>query len=605
MQYIFINPPNYLPSFAPIPGVPVLRGILESKNISTEYIDLNFDFFKTLLNSDYLNKYIDLINKILNNEIPNIEKFGFDIEENFLKKSLKEIFYFKKYSSLSKKIFFSKDLFYNPYILQKVLNTNVFGNCGNITDITFVKNLIPDVIDYRSHCENPDFTLDIELLNEYLNSEIFKLKNYYEKVIEKIIKKNPICIGITIGIPYQFIPAMLFAYMLKQKASIHINIGGSFFDHLYKNIVNLKDIFPLFCDSVSINDNTKTVYQLVEYIEGKRKISEVENIIYNENGELKINNSNEKCELSKLPFQVFNSSENYILPELVLPVQASTGCYWGKCIFCRCNGEKYNIKPVQNFVDEIEYLSKKYKTKFFYFWDNALPPQYLDKMSDLLKERKLNIRYSMLARFEKEYDLKLLKKLQKSGCRFIYWGMDSASDRVLKYIDKGIDIQTAKKVLKQAKSAKIGNFVYIIFGHPTETYDELLESYDFCKKMKKYVIKYNISPECVFLDGSIITKNRDYYVNKILTTNRERNILYSKLQKEINNIFNNRLQDFICEKSAVYLLYMEKYGYYKLPLVLNFYNFIYKHEKFAKIFFRFISEIKGIYSKLFNKKNMK
>ena len=109
--------------------------------------------------------------------------------------------------------------------------------------------------------------------------------------------------------------------------------------------------------------------------------------------------------------------EDFPLPELVFPVQASTSCYWRKCIFCDCSASEqgYTIKTVPRLVDEIEFLKKKYKTKYFYFWDNALHPNYLNKLADELQKRKINIIFSIYARFEPEFNLQLLKKLRKAG----------------------------------------------------------------------------------------------------------------------------------------------------------------------------------------------
>lgn len=563
MKYLFINPVSYQYTPAPVTGIPTLLGILHHNNISSEIVDLNLDFINKLLKDDLIVKYFEKMNFLYSSEMnpelhPKLKSAVENSKQNW-------DIYKRNLSLLKQKSRFiisvlSGDNYYNPLLFrsaQIILRAGLISMYNSLED-TITNSLIDDLEDCRSNCDNPDFEIDISYMLSYFNSEFASLKEYYINELPKIISEDTKCIGISIGHYYQFLPGMLLCYLIKQKYNVHVNIGGSFFNDYYKEMTNLKDLFSVFFDSVSIDDNTKTVLELIEYIDGKRDITEVENLISCQNGQIHINKTHKMNNISDLPFQEFYGYEknDYLIPKerVFLPIRASYGCYWHKCIFCMCSASDvtFEIKSPEKLVDEIEYLSKKYNTNHFYFWDNSLPPKYLDKMADLLIEKKLNIKYSFYARFEKEFDYKLLKKLKESGCLLIYWGLDSASERVLKYINKGITISNSKRVLKEAKKAKIANIVFNILGHPTETLEDIEKTYDYAKAVRNYVQEFIIVAKCLFVEGSVMQKNREYYKKLILTTPEQR----EEIKKRVHKLFNK----FDGIHSTNYLLYLEKFG---------------------------------------------
>lgn len=73
------------------------------------------------------------------------------------------------------------------------------------------------------------------------------------------------------------------------------------------------------------------------------------------------------------------SLEQYFTPDIIMPIQSSKGCYWGKCLFCGLHypPKKYTVKNPKKVVDEIEFLNKEYNIKIFEFVDEALHPAYL------------------------------------------------------------------------------------------------------------------------------------------------------------------------------------------------------------------------------------
>ncbi len=64
----------------------------------------------------------------------------------------------------------------------------------------------------------------------------------------------------------------------------------------------------------------------------------------------------------------------------------------------------------------------------------------------------------------------------------VIWGVESGNQRILNLMKKGTNVLDVKKVLKQSSDAGIKNVTYIMFGFPTETKEEFLDTINFLKE---------------------------------------------------------------------------------------------------------------------------
>lgn len=569
MKYYFVEPVCYCFSYSPIIGIPSLIAILEQNNYEAKHINLNIDFINKCLNEDF---YKTVFEKRYGNYSENIVEAPCTIKEvlkvanDIFQKKTKISPFNSKKNNIACKIFKNKKYFLNRLLYEFAYKTiNSLPVEIGFLDNIFMEKLIPDVGVYRSFSEDEKFSIDVESLKYYFENKISPIDSYIEEKADEIIAENPDCVGISIGYSFSFISGFLLAYKLKQKSRIHVNIGGSFFNDFYRKIYNLADLFGIFFDSISIGDNTCSVVDLMKYLSNKIELSQVANILYLEDGTVTKSSSEKSMKFKDLPFQSFTGYDfkNYINPEIIMPIQASSTCYWGKCIFCMYSAShNFQIKPVENVVNEMEYLANKYGVRYFNFWDNSLHPIFLSKLSSLIIKRKLNVRFSIYARFEKDFNYKLLKKMKKAGCIKIHWGLDATNQRVLDYINKGIQLDVTSRILKEAKKAGIYNFVYLIFGHPTETKQEMESVYSYLKKNRNYISRLDIASHVLFCTNSILERNREKYKKLIYTTPNERRICRKNVFEEFSDIQARDYCSSSCSDEAVIpmILYVDKYG---------------------------------------------
>jgi hypothetical protein len=91
-------------------------------------------------------------------------------------------------------------------------------------------------------------------------------------------------------------------------------------------------------------------------------------------------------------------------------------------------------------------------------------------------------------RFEKSFTNDVCKLLKASGCIGVSGGLEVASDRLLKLIDKGITLEQVSHVNKNFIEAGIMVHAYLMYGYPTQTVQETIDSLEVVRQMFKHKI---------------------------------------------------------------------------------------------------------------------
>ena len=492
VKTILIFPPVWQPT-APYLAIPSLLGQLLANNYDAQAIDLNAEFYNDILRKSYIEKSIELIKKTEQSikikakdyDIKKIFEYPIETRELILKNRRIRSFLKKKpdlLDSVPKKIEKSvknlknKKEFYNPDILL-----------GAIKDIEAALEIIslpyaPSKLMFDGF-NNPLLKYDYESIKYHVfKSESNMFKDYYKKWIHKIKKQKPKLIGISIASYTQLIAGLTLANMLKEETDAHICIGGNHFSRIADNLKNNPDFFDIFADSLLVDEGEKAIIDLAKYINNEIDIENVPNLIYKKGDKVISNPCGAYLELNKYAapdFKGFDFSK-YITPEIVIPIQATKGCFWGKCSFCDIPyGKKYNTKDIDILIKEIKYYKKHYKINNFCIIDESIMPAYFEKLADKIIESKLNINYFGTARTDKNFTPEIFSKLRKSGFRMAMWGIESNSDRILTLINKGVDINGRVNIVKDAADANIWNKALAFVDFPTETFEEAEETVNF------------------------------------------------------------------------------------------------------------------------------
>jgi hypothetical protein len=124
----------------------------------------------------------------------------------------------------------------------------------------------------------------------------------------------------------------------------------------------------------------------------------------------------------------------------------------------------------------MEKIIAETKVNGFHFVDEAAPPNLLKAMSEEIIKRKLKVRWWGNLRFDPYFIPEVAALMQKAGCIAVTGGIEVASPRVLKLIDKGISLPQVAIVTKNFKDAGIFVHAYLMYGFPTQTVQETVDS---------------------------------------------------------------------------------------------------------------------------------
>lgn len=276
----------------------------------------------------------------------------------------------------------------------------------------------------------------------------------------------------------QIMPSMTFAKVLKEFSKAPIVIGGNIISRIDKELANWKEFFEEFFDFAIIGCGEESVVKLADYmLNGQGSLKSVKGLLYKVENRLIKNKPDFKYDINKSAMITLDGIDlgKYYTPDIIMPLQTSKGCYWGKCTFCglHCPPKKYTVKTPQKAVDEIEFLNKNYGIKYFEFVDEAIHPKYLSKLADEIIKRNLDIKYVCCARMEeKHYTKDLCEKLYKSGLKLVQFGFESANQEIYKTLNKGIRFEGRLECIKQCAETGIFTYLYAIIGFPKETKEQ-------------------------------------------------------------------------------------------------------------------------------------
>ena len=475
-KVMLIFPPEWVPT-APYLALPSLAAVLRQNNIETVLKDINVEMFDHFFTPGFLlfikGKIQDRFKALKNQRGP------LSPEDTEIKQMLDD------YQRI--------DL---DHHIEKVTRAKIIMRSEEFYEVEkaeWALNAFREVMEYISVAYFPasiqfyPIESNLNIYRPWVSEDLLKVPfdnkvNVYadicrQLVLRSIKKEKPEVVGISIGTPVQLMAGITFATLIKEAyPDIHVTVGGNIITRLKDEFAKKPHFFGKVFDSMITYEGEHALVWLVEALSGKRKISEVSNLIYkDEEGQIHLNETYQE-RVDQLPPPDFDGMpwEKYL---------GTRGCYWGKCTFCDHGAgyiDQFRAKHADQIVDELEYLKNKLNAKHFMFTDESFPPALFLKLPPMMVERELDIYWTTLIRFESQLlEPETWDMAYKAGCRSLYYGLESANERIIKLVKKDTDIEAAKINLEQAKRVGIWSHVMCFYGFPSETEAEAEDTRNF------------------------------------------------------------------------------------------------------------------------------
>ncbi len=501
LDIMLILPPQWTP-LSPYYALPVLAGEIRKEGYTCRVRDLNIEFYHHILSPEYLTWCrqgaearegelgLKFIEKLADTGAAPEDDLYFELQERIRRAELNWDFVVDNIES-AKVVLMNKHRFYQPKELQ--WSFEVLCKALDIASLPYFPSQIL-LRDFRNRHHQLTMASIIEAVNNVQENPFLA---YYQQVLPSIQEENPRVIGISINASSQIIAGLTLAKLLKDNMpETHVSIGGNFFTRVVNTLETKPEFFLHFGQSLAYEEGERPLVSLIQQVKTNGSLSEVPNLLFLEDGVVKKTPPGCPKPLNEIALPALEDLdlEKYLSPEIVIPIQASRGCYWKKCSFCDHDfGVNYNLKSFQKLVDEIRLLRECYGIRHFEFIDEAISPAYLRRMSQMFIDEELDIRFFMYARTEVGFSKELLDLAYQAGCRMIMWGLESGSERIMKLIEKGVPLETRFKPLENATAAGIWNFAFLFFGFPTETIEEAMETIHMVVDHKDIIHSYGMS----------------------------------------------------------------------------------------------------------------
>jgi len=513
---LLITPP-FTQLNTPYPATAYIKGFLNTKNISSYQIDLGIEVILELFSKSGIQKIFDT--KIdLQNISENSQRI-FALRDEYLK-------------TIDQVILFLQNK--NPTLARQICSMNflpeasrfnqlddmefAFGNMGLQDKAKHLATLyLEDLSDYIVENVDSDFGFSryAERLGKSANSfdELYSKLNSAQTFIddftlkilhEKLESVQPKLVCFSIPFPGNLYSAFRSAKFIKENyPHIKTAMGGGFPNTELREIKDQR-VFEFF-DFITLDDGEvplELVYENVCHSKRSEE-SQFKRTFLIENQEVTYKNNSTKQDYKQseigTPDYTDLQLDKYIsVIEIANPMHSlwsdgrwnkltmAHGCYWGKCTFCDISLDYIKIyEPISAkiLVDRMEELIKTTGETGFHFVDEAAPPALMREVALEILRRNLVVTWWTNIRFEKSFTQDLCFLLKLSGCVAVSGGLEVASDRLLKLIDKGVSVDQVAKVTKNFTEAGIMVHAYLMYGYPTQTVQETVDSLEMVRQL--------------------------------------------------------------------------------------------------------------------------
>ncbi len=339
-------------------------------------------------------------------------------------------------------------------------------------------------------------------LYEALNAPPTYLDTILLSILEKHIQKTaPKLVCLTVPFPGNLYTSLRCGQWIKQHyPKIKVAMGGGFANTELRSLSDPR-VFE-FYDFITLDDGEAPLEILIDHIDGKKEVHDLKRCYTLLNGVVTYINTSiypdyKQHQLGTPDYEGLLLDQYISVIELVNPMHSlwsdgrwnkltmAHGCYWGKCTFCDISLDyikTYEPATASLLVDRMEAMIAQTGENGFHFVDEAAPPALMKALAIEIIRRKLVVSWWANVRFEKSFTQDLCILLKASGCIAVSGGLEVASDRLLVLIQKGITVAQVAKVSKHFNDAGIMVHAYLMYGFPTQTVQETVDSLEMIRQ---------------------------------------------------------------------------------------------------------------------------
>jgi radical SAM superfamily enzyme YgiQ (UPF0313 family) len=499
----------------PYPATAYLKGFLNTKNISSYQADLGIEVILKLFSSSGLE---DIFNQIIiNKSVSENSKRIIALKTHYINTIDAVISFLQGHNPTLSHLICQEDFLPQASRFNQMDELDwAFGTMGTQDKAKHLATLyLEDISDLIVECIDSHFGFSryAERLGRSASSfdELYGALQldltYIDRILldtldERLKALNPELVSLSVPFPGNLYSAFRIAQWIKSRYhKVKIAMGGGFPNTELRSVSDVR-VFE-FLDFICLDDGEAPVEHLCEYLDGKRSLNDLKRTFAMVDSQLKYCNGSISPDYKQFDVGTPDYSDLHLdkyisVIEVVNPMHRmwsdgrwnkltmAHGCYWGKCTFCDISLDYIKVyEPVAAglLCDRMEEMIAQTGERGFHFVDEAAPPALMRSLALEIIRRKLTVTWWTNIRFEKSFTRDLCLLLKASGCIAISGGLEVASDRLLELIQKGVTVEQVARVCHNFTEAGIMVHAYLMYGFPTQTAQETIDSLEMVRQM--------------------------------------------------------------------------------------------------------------------------
>jgi anaerobic magnesium-protoporphyrin IX monomethyl ester cyclase len=238
-------------------------------------------------------------------------------------------------------------------------------------------------------------------------------------------------------------------------------------------------------DFVLIGEAEYSLLELLQALQTGAGFEEIKGIAFKKDGEYVRSAARPVIrELDRLPFPAWDlvDIEDYRNCWLAhagffsINIGTTRGCPY-KCNWCAkpIYGNRYNARSPENVVEELKLLQQHYGFDHVWFCDDifGLKPGWVKHFADLAEKEKLAFRFKIQSRADLLSDEEYVQSLARAGCKNVWIGAESGSQKILDAMDKGIRVEQIREATTLVRKYGMEISFFIQFGYPGEMKEDI------------------------------------------------------------------------------------------------------------------------------------
>ena len=511
---LLITPP-FTQLNTPYPATAYIKGFLNTKNISSFQCDLGIEVILEVFSKKGLTKVFEK-NNLENASISENAKRIIALRNQYII-TIDPVIQFLQGKNPSLSYLICNNDFLPQASRFKDLEELdwAFGTMGIQDKAKHLATLyLEDLSDLIVECIDPHFGFSryAEKLGRSANSfdELYDLLNgklsFFDEILCANLSKKleiiePKMVAISVPFPGNLFSAFRCGQLIKKHfPNIEVAMGGGFANTELRSLTD-KRVFDFF-DFITLDDGELPFELLVSNLENSN-LNEFKRTFLLENNTVVYKNNSKRSDYKQSEVGTPDYS-NLLLDKYISVIEIANpmhkmwsdgrwnkltmahGCYWGKCTFCDISLDYIKLyEPITAnlLCDRIEEMISKTGERGFHFVDEAAPPALMRALAIEIIRRNIVITWWTNIRFEKSFTKDLCVLLKASGCVAVSGGLEVASDRLLELIEKGVTVEQVAIVNRNFTEAGIMVHAYLMYGFPTQTVHETVDSLEMVRQM--------------------------------------------------------------------------------------------------------------------------